>query len=298
MAEHADETRVERQGPLPYEAAIQVVPPPATPESNAAYLKVIDNARKAVAVALAVFGAGIVICSRHNVYVVEELKTTEGIWTWQTGVSAIGVCACLCATLALIIEGLSRPATPRPIAMRSLFLRSLLVSVGVLAISFAMGLAFGPSQGVGAFFGSLLLLAAIRSRDITRASFAVLAAIVLGPTLLSTQSAYQYACRHQAELVAAGREIMDQFRAPNAGQEIPPDNPHVPSVLRKLGAEKIWVDEDFVSVYVPGFFADREFTICRLPNPPRASGHLWIKKPIGKSSGLCEINDFLWMTGR
>jgi hypothetical protein len=179
-----------------------------------------------------------------------------------------------------------------------------------------MALAFGPGQAVGSAIGMFLLLAAVRKRNTARAVLAVLAAIVLGLTLLNTQSPYQYARRHADKIVAAGCELMD--RCPRTeyysynlhpeidtsgilaifGEEIQPDDPRVVSVLRKLGARRIWVDEERVAVYVgsnefdfSGFpRPEIEFQIYRTPHTTTTSNPVWGFH--GK--GATRITDRLW----
>ena len=174
-----------------------------------------------------------------------------------------------------------------------MFVRSLFILVTVVAICLSMTFAYGPWQAIGAVIGTFLVLAAVREHRIVRVVLAILAAIMLGLTLLGTQSAYQYARWHADEIVAAGCELMDQCpksgfdrynRHPEIdtsgildlfGQEIQPTDPRVPKVLRKLGARRIWIDEERVAVYVgpnkfdfscipqPGI----EFQIYRYPHP-------------------------------
>ena len=87
--------------------------------------------------------------------------------------------------------------------------------------------------------------------------------------------------------------ILDLF-----GQEIQPTDRRVPKVLRKLGARRIWVDEDGVAIYVglnrfdfscipqPGI----EFQIYRYPHPTTGAGPVWGDK--GKSA--TKLTDRLW----
>ena len=139
--------------------------------------------------------------------------------------------------------------------------------------------------------GIFLLLAALRQHDLTRGIFAVFAMIVLGPTLLSTQSAYQYARRHADEIVAAGCELLDQCHKIPVRHTVKPDDARVPSVLRKLGANSIVVTEKRLSMYVPGL-TPAEFQIYRAHPTQIYTAWKWKK---GKGSGQLPITDRLWM---
>jgi hypothetical protein len=288
-------------------------PASESPAPHSAYLKFIDNARKAVAIAMAVFGASCVVCS--------NLDPNQGIdrasWTASLGFcSLIGTLACLTAALVLTVEHLARPATPATFTLPSLLGRFVLILIAVVAIGVSMSIAYGAWQAIGAVVGVLLLLAALRERRMARVLRAFLAAIVLGLTLLGTQSPYQYARRHSDEIVAAGDRLMDQcpesdFHAYNPhpkldksadrtlfGQEIPPSDPRVPNVLRKLGARRIWVDKDRVAVYVGSNQYDLsqfphpeiEFQIYRRSHPDTTSNPVWGFK--GK--GATKITERLW----
>jgi hypothetical protein len=288
MAEHVDEGDIESPEPVGREVLREGGLALKTPIPNVAYLKLVDNVRKAVAIAMAVFGAGYVVCANRNELEFTRETRESGIWAWGAWVFGIAVLACSIATLALVVEYLARPATERPFSLRSFFVRALFIVIVVVAICVAMALLYGPGQAIGAVIGTFLLLAAIREHHTKRAILAFLAAIVLGLTLLGTQSAYQYARWHADEIVAAGCELMDRCprtdyytynRNPEIdtsgtlalfGQEIQPSDPRVPSVLRTLGARRIWVDKERVAVYVGG---DTEFEIYRVP--PAQCNPVW-----------------------
>jgi hypothetical protein len=281
----------------------------------AGYLRFIEIARKVVAATMAVCGVSFVVCAHRDEYLRLTLGMESGFWVWGCGVCGIGVLVCLAATLLLVVERLARPAVPTGFAARLLVRGGfLLVTVG--AICFCMTLAFGPGQAIGAAGGSLLALGAVRARHIVRIAFAVSAVIVLGSTLAGTQSPYQYARRHADEIVAAGCQLMDQcpeaeFRRYNPrnpadasdaqalfGQEIQPNDPRVPPILRKLGARRIWVDKERVAVYVGSGLLDFflfsrpeiEFQSYRAPHPHTCDNPVWGFR--GK--GHTKINDRLW----
>jgi hypothetical protein len=276
-----------------------------TPEPHSAYLKFIANARKGVAITMAVFGAGFVVC----VNVVDSGLTWRkdtGIWALGIPVCEIGILVCLVVTLAFIIEHLARPVRPTPFTLRSVLVRSLLILLTVGAICLAMASAYGFWQATGAVVGTFLLLAAVREHGSARATRAFLAAIVVTLTVMGTQTAYQYARWHSDEIVAAGCNLMDQCpktgyrpHSPHrgtytsnaqalVGQEIEPSDPRVPDVLRKLGARRIWVDDERVAVYVG---LETEFQIYRLPHPDSTLDPVWGFR--GKAWPT-KITDRLW----
>jgi hypothetical protein len=160
-----------------------------------------------------------------------------------------------------------------------------------------MIISYGTAQGIGATTGVFLLLAAVRERRITRTVLAVLAAFVLSITLLSTQSAYQYARRHADEIIAAGCELMNHWPEKHYIMEADISNENIPIVLRKIGARSIFIDEERVSIYVPGLplLSDREFIIYKNPNPTSMRESVFIKSS-GNKDGLCKITDRFWMT--
>jgi hypothetical protein len=263
------------------------------------YANRIDVARKAVAIAMAVCGLGLVVCIRQDDYLTGTLRREPGMWRWGIWAFGIGVAACLTATFAFVIEYLARPTAPTVFTLRVLFVRSLLIFVVIAAISFSMTLGFGAAQGVGAAIGAILLLAAIRERRAARAILAVLAVVVLGPTLLSTQSAYQYARRNASEIVAAGCELMGQWPKTQFDQEVQIDDPRVPKTFHSLGVRRVWIEEDCVSVLVPGLLglSDREFVICRDPHPATIANSVWMqRKGFSKACATVRINDQLRMT--
>jgi hypothetical protein len=261
------------------------------------YAHHIDVARKAVAIAMALCGVAMVVCVRQDDYLTGTLRQEPGIWRWGAGVFEIGVAACLIATLAFVVEYLARPTAPSVFTLRSLFVRSSTILVILAAIGVSIAALFGFAQATGAVIGTTLLLAALRERRMTRAIFAILAAIMLGATLASTQSAYQYARRNADEIVLAGRKLIDQWPRTELGQEVQISDPRVPKTFHSFGVRRVWIDEEAVFVFVPGRlgFSDREFVICRTPNPATIGDSVWIKRPSNKDS-MVEINDRLWMT--
>ncbi len=164
--------------------------PREMPQSHSTYLKCIQTARKTVAIAAAVFGAGCVICVNLD----PGPQTGSPSWPQRCGFGfLIGICACLVAVVALIIEHLARPSAPTPFTLRSVFVRSLLILIAVIAIGDSMTIAFGSWQAIGAVAAGFLLLSAVRERGRRRHLSAFFAVIALGLTLLGTQSSYQYA---------------------------------------------------------------------------------------------------------
>jgi hypothetical protein len=295
MTEHADEGSIDSQKPVGREELPEAGLALETSRSH--YLKIIDNARKAVAITMGGCGLLFVLCVNRDDYLTETLRREPGIWAWGKWIFGIGVLICLVTTLAFIIEYLARPAAPNPIKFRSMFIRSLFIISIIAAIFYAMLIFYGFPQAIGATTGVIILLAAVKKVNPARAIIAVLAVIVLGLTLLSTQTTYQYACRHADEIVAAGCELMDQQPAKQYIHEADIDDKQVPSVLRKLGVRSILVDEEYVSIYVPGnsVFTDREFIIYRIPNPSTWRDSVFIRRPTNKDE-MYKINDRLWMT--
>jgi hypothetical protein len=147
---------------------------------------------------------------------------------------------------------------------------------------------YGVLQAVGAVLGIFLSLAAFRTHGTSRAVLAVCAVLLLGLILVSTQSAYQYARRHADEIVAEGCNLMDRSVGVDT---IPSNDPRVPSVFRRLGAQSIIVDDERVAVYVPGF-RRAEFHVYRVPS--RTIKPVWITTR-GKDAGHLPITDRLWM---
>jgi hypothetical protein len=261
------------------------------------YADRIDVVRKAIAIAMAVCGVGLVVCIQRDDYLTGTLRYEPGIWRLGMWAFGSGVAACLIATLASVVEYLARPTAPTAFTLRSLFARSMIILVVLAAIGVSMAVFFGFPQGVGAVIGTILLLAALRERSMARAILAVLAAIVLGPTLLSTQSAYQYARRNADAIVADGCELMDQWPKKDFDREIKIDDSRIPKVFHSLGVRQVWIADECVFIYVPRRygFSDREFVICRTANPTTVGDSVWIKRPSNKDE-MVKIDDRLWMT--
>jgi hypothetical protein len=210
-----------------------------------AYVKSIDNARKAVAIAMAVCGLGLVV-SANRLHELESPIVGEEprIWQWGCAMFGCGVVGCLIATLALVVEFMSRPAIPKPFTWRSL---RVLVPVSVVFL--AMIAAYGFGQAIGAVIASIFLLGARRGRGWGRAVTAVLGAIVLGLIAWSTQSSYQYARWHADAFIAAAHDMMDRFPvAHEGGVEIQLNDSRVPNAFRLLGNGTVEVEKDCVRV--------------------------------------------------
>jgi hypothetical protein len=281
-------------------------PASGTPEPHGAYVRFIDNARKAVAIAMAVCGAGFVLCVNRDDFLRATLRRDSGIWGWGMPVFGIGVLFCLLATLAFIVEHLARPVRPTSFTLRSVLVRSLFIFLTVGAICLTMAVAYGSWQATGAVVVAFLVLAGVRQRDSARDICAFLATIALVLTIWGTQTTYQYARWHSDKIVAAGCQLMDQcpktgYRPYDphrgiytseaqalVGQEIEPSDPRVPDVLRKLGARRIWVDDERVAVYVG---SETEFQIYRLPHPDSTLDPVWGFR--GKAWPT-KITDRLW----
>ena len=284
--------------------------PLATPKSYATYLKIIDNVKKVVAIAMAICGVGFVICARRDDYLRLTLRQEAGIWRWAGSAFGIGVLTCLVATIALVVEYLARPR-PTRFTLGSLFARSVLVLLVVGAILFGNGLRLWRCAGNRCGDKHLPDMGCSTGRQISRAILAILAVVMTGWTVLGTQSAYQYARWHADEIVRAGCDLMDrcprtEYRACYPariytslfGEEIALNDPRVPQVLRKLGARRIWVDGERVAVYVETNEFDFscipkpeiEFQIYRTPQPKTPHGPVWGSH--GKSH--TKLTDRLW----
>jgi hypothetical protein len=299
MAEDSEKNDVEPQQPAAHSAAMEPGLASQAAQAHERYLRWIDRARKAVAVAMVICAVGFVVCARRGDYIREALGRDPGLWTLGIQVLGIGILACLAATIALIIEHLARPAASKPFALRSMLIRSLFILTVTGAVCFWMVCAYGFWQAIGAATGAFLVFAALRESAWLRMALAVLAVIVLGSTLRGTQSAFQYARRNAAEIVEAGCKLADQcpkteyHRAVGTyggalfGQEIDPNDSRVPSVLRKLGARRIWVDDERVAIYV-GW--DTEFQISREPHPRLHADPVWAQR----WKGSTEFTDRLW----
>ncbi len=218
-------------------------------QTHGTYLKLVQIARKAVAIAMAVFGAGLVICTNLD----PGPQVGPPSWAQRCGLGLlVGICGCFAAAVVLIIEHLARPARPKPFTFSSLILRFWLILTAIFAIGDLIAENFGAWQAIGAMAAGFLLLSVVRERGRRRFLSACFAAVMLGLTILGTQSSYQYARRHAEEIVTAGCELMD--RVPEAefhrynpcpdadksgvlalfGAEIQPTDPRVPDVLRNL----------------------------------------------------------------
>jgi hypothetical protein len=266
--------------------------PPAesSSEPNAAYCRFIDRARATVAIA-----AG--VCVFLFFFFVGASAVNDSALVF-----VVGFLTCLAATAALVVEYLARPSAPAPFTLRSVLFRAVLILIGLSIVCFWMATSYGLGQATGGALGLILVLAAVHERRSARIVLAVFAAIVLIPTLTSTQSAYQYARRHADEIVAAGCELLDQCDAGPDNEQIDVADPRVPAALGKLGADKIVVNANRVAVYVPGAgsgefcmpgFARAEFQVHRSPDN-KFEGQ-WIERHSNKSRGAQRISDQLWI---
>ena len=262
MVEKSDDRRLELQESPRNDLGATV----EISQSYAAHLKFIGNVRKFVPAVAIVCGVGAVACVRAHEHFKQISAQQPDNWELAAKILLVGVLACLAATLALVVEYVARPA-PTRFTLRALSIRFLLVLLAVVAVGVGMYFGYGAAQGIAGAIGIFLALAAVRERGMVRVVLAILAAMVIGPTLLSTQSTYQYARWHAGEIVAAGSKLMEQcpatgFRIYNPhpdntsgtsdlfGKEVQPNDPRVPPILRKLGARRIWVDKERVAVYV------------------------------------------------
>jgi hypothetical protein len=238
-----------------------------TLDRHAAYLRRIDRLRKAVAVAMLVCGVGFVLCTNLDNHHRITLRELPGLWTWGRGAFGIGVASCLIATIALVGEYLIRPYIAGPSGRQHFAVRSSLVLLAVSSICLWSGIVYGISQGVGVAIGAILVLASVREGGSARVALGSVSVVVLGLTVWSTQSAYQYARRHAEEIVTAGCELMDRVPAGKYDDvKIEPSDPRVPDLIRKLGAQAIWVHEDYVFVSLGGP-GGAGFDIYRHPQP-------------------------------
>ena len=175
MAELFREGDFEPQIPAAHKAASDAAMTPRLRQWQVAYVKFIDAARKADAVAMAIFGIGYGICANRTDYLTETLRQEPGIWLWGRLVFGIGVLGCLIATLLLVVEGLARPVAPKPFTLRALLVRSLLIILGSTTVGVLMLTLFGVSHAIGAVTGVLLVLAAWREHRVGSYVLAVLA---------------------------------------------------------------------------------------------------------------------------
>ena len=308
MDDHPSDNMAEPDRPAKPGTGLRDDPSAQTAGPHAAYLKLIDKIRKIVAIGMVVFGVGFAVCVRRNDYL-RGAGLEPGTWAWGGRVCGIGALACLALALGLIVEHLARPAAPRPFFLRSVLVRSLFILIAMAAVIVSMNAAYGPWQAIGAAMGIALLLDAVREHGAQRAALGISASIMFGLTLWGTQSAYQYARRHADDIVTAGCELADRcprtsFYAQRpylgksgtsalVGQEIDPSDPRVPDILRRLGAKRIWVDEQRVAVYVGG---DTEFQIYRTPYPKKMNGPVSAPHPVWAPQwkGSTRFNDRLW----
>jgi hypothetical protein len=254
-------------------------------QTYSAYSNLIDNVRKSVAIAMAVCGGVFVLCVHHDEFIREVMRRDSGIWEWGVRVFGTGILACLAATSLLIVEYLSRPTVANSSRLRTLLVRFFLILLAAAAIFLWFLANYGTAYGIGAVCSLFLILAAMRERSVTRVVLGLLAAIVIVLIVSGTQSAYQYAVRHADEIVAAADALSAQVPDSEHGQEINASDPRIPTALRKLGARRIRIDSERVSVYVGG---DTEFQISRVSD----AGVDFVWGSRGK--GATKITERLW----
>lgn len=266
-----------------------------TTTAQSRYLKIIDKARKVTAITTIICGLGFIVCLSPYDYFTQTLRRDAGIWSWGIWISGIGIAICFIATLIFIVEYLARPVAPNPIKFRSLLARGAFIITVTTAICYLMSISFGAGHGFGAGIGTIILFSSLRQEKEIRIILATAAAIILGITLLSTQTTYQYARRHANEIVNKGCELIDQCPKNQLGHEIELNNPLVPKIFQTMGTRSIFIDKDHIAIFVPGFFKDREFIIYYDNNYTVLVPSIWIKRRTNKDT-FCTISDQLLMT--
>jgi hypothetical protein len=264
--------------PLPQDAS-EMFP------SRSRYLKFINIARITLALTAVICGLALVIVA-HKADFLRDVGKDPQTWIGLGYLFGIGFLASWFAAIALVIEYLARPAATKRFSIISFALRFIIISTAAVAIFYAMHKNYGDFQAIGAVVSLFLVLAAVREHDSRRIKLGFLATLAIGLTVWGTQTPYQYAQHHAEEIVAAGREIKDRIVIHPKGREISIDDPSIPRVLRKLGAQRIWIDDDRVAVYVGG---ETEFQIC-LSDSPGCPNPVWGFR--GK--GATQISDRLW----
>lgn len=250
---------------------------------------------------MALFGVGCIACVIGNGWLKEWLREDSELAMWIAWATALGMIACLMATLALIVEWLARPTDPGRFALWSLCLRAVVITASASVLGLSMAHSYGAWQAVGAVIGALLALGAAQHQQPRRAVLGLLAVLLLGWTFYGTQTAYQFARRHSGEIVAAGQELADRVGRHSGctphpdstgemGHVINPGDPRVPRILRDLGAKHIWLDDEQVAIDVGN---DTEFQIYHEPHPMFRSNTVWEAKHSKATS--TKITDRLWM---
>lgn len=253
------------------------------------YLKVIDNARKALAITFGIVGLAFIICVHRDDYLHGTLRRDSGLWGQGVWLFGIGMCVCLFATLVLILENLARPMPSKPHSLQRHVVRTLGILPLCIGLFAAIYYGYGFGQAVGAVAGMCLLISAARETGGMRVAVGALSIAVIGLTLMGMRSSYQFALRHADEIVAAGVQIAEQVPRPSG--EIEPSDPVVPPVLRKLGARRIWVDEERVAVFVGG---DIEYQISLQSHPTTTASPVWASRGKGstKITDRLRSNDY------
>ena len=133
--------------------------PPATWPS-ARYLRLVDNIRKGVAIAMGVCGVAVLCCAGVCTHYRNTLGQDPGGWEVAAAVFTYGMAACVTTTSLLVVEALVR------VVLRARFtLRSLLLLVTAAAVLFATIAQRERPWVFVAGFTALVLLAALWARD-------------------------------------------------------------------------------------------------------------------------------------
>jgi hypothetical protein len=147
----------------------------------------IDVARKAVAIAMALCGVGMVVCVRQDDYLTGTLRQEPGIWRSCAYAFEIGVAASLVATFALVVEYLARPTASSHLGVGAFLLRLSVVTAVILGAGAAATVGLGFGQGIGTAIGAAFLFAAAREPGVARIVLMLSAAIVFGLIFLASQ---------------------------------------------------------------------------------------------------------------
>jgi hypothetical protein len=151
------------------------------------YAHCTDVARKAVAIAMALCGVGMVICIRQDDYLTGTLEQQPGIWRWGAYAFEIGVAASLAATFALVVEYLARPTASSRQGVGAFLMRLSVVIAVILGAGAAATAGLGLGQGIGVAIVAAFLVAALRGSGVARIVLMLFAAIVFGLICLASQ---------------------------------------------------------------------------------------------------------------
>lgn len=296
------------QASEPRDVRAQAGVPSADPAQGAivrfnAYLRWVDRIRIAAAGFMALSGAVFVVCGGGPRTWEPNLGGgNSGIWAWVNSAAFVCLLAGPAAIVTIVVERLARPDDPSRFSVSSVCLRAMVIGTSSLVLGLSLAISYGPWQAIGGVSGALFAFGAIKQQGSRRICLGILAVIFLACTLLGTQTAYQFARRHAAQIVAAGWELADQFRTSGDGNRVPhpqrynrfgreidPGDRRVPSVLRDLGVKRIWLDDELVGVYCEGRI---EFHIYHQPRSRYIGDTLWL---CAKSPSVIRIADRLWL---